>query len=226
MQISAPCVVSLVWRLEDTLANLIDELEEPVEFYFGGDDLFASVEAALVDQEPGFTTQLQLEPEQAFGLYDAGLVCFEDRAMFPEHIEAGMQFDGLPEGSTTHGMPPDLVYTITEIYPSHVVLDGNHPLAGMALRLTLKVHDVRPPTEEEIENRSVGASAISVLASAPPGTRTALAQCCSRRRFSARRSSRSLHRRAPIRRIRRRAETAPARPARSPAARYAPSAAP
>jgi FKBP-type peptidyl-prolyl cis-trans isomerase SlyD len=171
MQISAPCVVSLTWRLEDTQGNLIDELEEPVEFYYGGDDLFASVEAALLEQEPGFATQLQLEPEQAFGPYDAELVCFEDRAMFPEHIEIGMQFDGPPEGSTTHGMPLDAIYTITEIYPSHVVLDGNHPLAGIALRLALKVIDVRVATDEENENRSVGSSAVAVLATAPPGSR-------------------------------------------------------
>jgi len=171
MQISAPCVVSLVWRLEDTQGNLIDELEEPVEFLFGGDDLFADVEAALLDHGSGFATNVQLEPEQAFGLYDAGLVCFEDRAMFPDHIEPGMQFDGLPEGSTTQGMPLDAIYAITEIYPSHVVLDGNHPLAGMALRLALKVHDVREATDEEIESGTVGNAAISVLATAPPGSR-------------------------------------------------------
>jgi len=171
MQISAPCVVSLTWRLEDTQSNLIDELDEPVEFYFGGDDLFTAVEAALLDQAIGFATMLQLEPEQAFGLYDADLVCFEDRAMFPEHIETGMQFDGLPEGSTTQGMPLDAIYAITEIYPSHVVLDGNHPLAGIALRLTLKVQDVREATDEEIANRSVGNSAVPVLATAPTGTR-------------------------------------------------------
>jgi len=170
MQISAPCVVSLTWRLEDTQDNLIDELDEPVEFYYGGDDLLPSVEAALLDQAVGFTIKLQLEPEQAFGPYDADLVCFEDRAMFPEHVEIGMQFDGLPEGSTSQGMSLDAIYAITEIYPSHVVLDGNHPLAGIALRLALKVQDVRTATDEEIENRTVGNSAVTVLATAPPGS--------------------------------------------------------
>jgi len=51
------------------------------------------------------------------------------------------------------------------------VLDGNHPLAGMALRLALKVHDVREATDEEIESGTVGNAAISVLATAPPGSR-------------------------------------------------------
>jgi FKBP-type peptidyl-prolyl cis-trans isomerase SlyD len=171
MLISAPCVISLTWRLEDAQGNLIDELEDPVEFYFGGDDLFASVEAALLDQEAGYATRLQLEPEQAFGPYDPDLVCFEDRTIFPEHIEPGMQFDGLPEGSTTHGMPLDAIYTITEIYPSHVVLDGNHPLAGIALLLSMKVQGVRDATDDEIESRSVGSATVTVLATAPSGSR-------------------------------------------------------
>jgi hypothetical protein len=46
--------------------------------------------------------------------------------------------------------PKDVLYTVTEIYPEHVVLDGNHPLAGIALRLHLKVEGVREATEEEI----------------------------------------------------------------------------
>jgi len=101
---------------------------------------------------------VQLEPEHAFGEYDAELVCFEPRALFPQTLEAGMRFEGLPEGSTTQGMPPDHIYTVTEIYPEHVVLDGNHPLAGIALRISLKVLEVRVASEEEIEAGSVNAA--------------------------------------------------------------------
>jgi FKBP-type peptidyl-prolyl cis-trans isomerase SlyD len=171
MVISAPCVVSLTWLLEDTQANPIDSLDEPVEFFFGGDDLLGKVEEVLQGQEIGFATKVQLDPQHAFGDYDPKLVCFEPRSVFPDHIEEGMQFDGLPEGATTQGMPVDAIYTITEIYPEHVVLDGNHPLAGMALRLSLKVVDVREATDEEIESRSVGTDAISVLSTAPANGR-------------------------------------------------------
>ena len=66
-------------------------------------------------------------------------------------------------------MPGDAIYTVTEVYPSQVVLDANHPLAGIALRLHLTVRGVRAATEEEIEAGSVNeSSAFSVLASAPP----------------------------------------------------------
>ena len=67
-------------------------------------------------------------------------------------------------------MPTDAVYLVTEIYASHVVLDANHPLAGMALRLDMKVVDVREATDAEIEAGSLGSSPLAVLAgSTPPG---------------------------------------------------------
>jgi FKBP-type peptidyl-prolyl cis-trans isomerase SlyD len=156
MQIQSPCVVSLTWRLEDAQGQLIDELGEPVEFFFGGADLLEQVEASLLEQTTGFEASLHIEPENAFGEYQAELVCFEDRSVFPEHLEVGMQFDGLPEDAATPDMPSEVVYTVTEVYPSHVVLDGNHPLSGIALRLHLKVESVREPTEAEVGSGSCG----------------------------------------------------------------------
>ena len=170
MNITAPCVVSLVWRLEDTQGNLIDELKEPLEFFYGGEDLLPKVEEALADQETGYSTKLHLEPQHAFGEYDPDLVFFEERSIFPEEVEPGMQFDGLPEGATTPDMPAEALYTVTEVYPSHVVLDGNHPLAGIALRLDLQVRDVREATEEEVEAGSVGQPVFSVVNGTPPGS--------------------------------------------------------
>ena len=167
MLITHPCVVSLTWRLHDTTGQLIDELKEPVEFFYGGDDLLAKVEEALAEQTVGFESVLHLEPEHAFGEYDPALVFFEERSVFPDAIEVGMQFDGVPDGAKTPGMPSDAIYTVTEVYPGHVVLDGNHPLAGIALRLDLKVRDVREATEDEIDAGTVGTPAISIMTTAP-----------------------------------------------------------
>jgi len=168
MQITAPCVVSLRWKLEDAQGQLIDELAESMEFFFGGDDLFAKVEAALLDQEAGFSTSLALEPEDAFGDYDSKLVCFEPRSLFPDGVEPGMQFEGLPEGASTEDMPVEAIYTVTEVYPEHVVLDGNHPLAGIGLRMHLTVLDVREATEDEIAAGSIGEPMFSVEMGSPP----------------------------------------------------------
>ncbi|MDG0852714.1 FKBP-type peptidyl-prolyl cis-trans isomerase [Roseateles puraquae] len=168
MQVTRPCVVSLRWRLEDAQGQLIDELAESMEFLVGGDDLFAKVETALEGQEAGFETDIALQPEEAFGDYDSNLVCFEARALFPKDVEPGMQFEGLPEGAATEGMPAEAVYTVTEVYPEHVVLDGNHPLAGIGLRMHLTLLDVRAATEEEVQAGSVGEPIFMVQTGAPP----------------------------------------------------------
>lgn len=169
MIITSPCVVSLMWRLEDAQGNLVDELNEPMEFLLGGEDLLPKVEETLLGQSVGFEAHLHLEPEHAFGDYDADLVFFEERDIFPPEVAEGMQFEGPPEGSKTPDLNPDAIYTVTEVYDSHVVLDGNHPLAGLAVRISLKVLDVRPATEEEIEQGSVSEALLGFTPSAPPG---------------------------------------------------------
>lgn len=168
MDIIAPCVVSLTWTLADAQGGLIDELADPVEFFYGGDDLLPKVEEALAGQAEGFEARLHLEPEHAFGDYRSELVCFEARALFPAEVEPGMQFEGLPDGAVTPDMPADAIYTVTEVYPDHVVLDGNHPLAGIALRLELKVRAVRAATADEIEAGTLGSSGLAVLDGQPP----------------------------------------------------------
>ena len=40
--------------------------------------------------------------------------------------------------------------------PDHVVLDGNHPLAGIAIRISIQVESVREATEEELERGTCG----------------------------------------------------------------------
>lgn len=163
MLIAPPCVVTLTWTLTDAQNRPIDALESPTEFLFGGSDLLSGIEDAIAGQTAGFETRVQLEPEQAFGDYRPELVCFEPRSLFPDELEVGLAFEGLPAGHQSADMPADVIYVVTEIYPEHVVLDGNHPLAGMALRIALKVVDVREATPEEAEAGSVGAAAISVL---------------------------------------------------------------
>ncbi|OIQ70690.1 FKBP-type peptidyl-prolyl cis-trans isomerase SlyD [mine drainage metagenome] len=68
-----------------------------------------------------------------------------------------MTFDGCALPCGCHpDIPRDTLYTVTDVYPEHVVLDGNHPLAGIALRLTLKVRAVREATQAEINSASAG----------------------------------------------------------------------
>ena len=174
MNITAPCVVTLTWLLSDAQNAPIDALEAPTDFFFGGDDLLPKVEEALDGHAAGYDVQLQIEPEHAFGEYHSELVCFEDRKLFPDGVEVGMQFEGLPDGAATPDMPEDTVYTVTEVYPEHVVLDGNHPLAGMAIRMHITVRGVRAATAEEIEAKSVQDDAAGLLQVLGPRDRSQL----------------------------------------------------
>jgi FKBP-type peptidyl-prolyl cis-trans isomerase SlyD len=157
MEINQHCVVALTWTLKDTLGEELDVLDDPVEFLVGGQDLFKPIEEALQGHVKGAKVSLQLEPEQAFGDFNDQLLFLEPRALFPKDIEAGMTFEGasLPQGCSAD-IPKDKLYTVSEIYPDHVVLDGNHPLAGIALRLSLTVQDVREATAEENQAGSAG----------------------------------------------------------------------
>ena len=157
MKITLQCVVGLTWTLKDTLGDVLDELDEPIEFLVGGDNLLAAIEENLQGHTVGDKLEMQIEPEQAFGEYDETRVFLEARALFPAEIEEGMTFDGLalPAGSSSD-IPSGFLYTVTEIYPEHVVLDGNHPLAGIAIRLSLTVQSVREATAEEIGAGSLG----------------------------------------------------------------------
>ena len=172
MKITPQCVVALTWTLKDTLGDVLDDLDEPVEFLLGGDDLLASIEQALQGHAAGDKLELQLEPEQAFGDYDENLVFLEPRSVFPAELEEGMSFDGaaLPAGVSAQ-IPPEHIYTVTDIYPEHVVLDGNHPLGGIAIRLALKVEAVREATEQEVGKGSLGTGFFK-LDSLTPGSGT------------------------------------------------------
>ncbi len=157
MKVTQQCVVSLTWSLKDTLGDELDVLDEPVEFLVGGDDLLTKIEAALQDQEVGARLDLHLEPEEAFGDFNDQLLFLAPRQLFPAALEEGMTFEGmaLPKEACPQA-PRELFYTVTDIYPDHVVLDGNHPLAGIAIRLHLKIEGVREATEDEIGRGTAG----------------------------------------------------------------------
>jgi len=157
MEINQQCVVALTWTLKDSLGEELDVLAEPVEFLVGGEDLFEVIETALQGQHVGATVNVHIEPEQGFGDFNDQLIFLEKRALFPAELEEGLTFDGtaLPAGCSPQA-PQDVLYTVTDIYPEHVVLDGNHPLAGIALHLTLHVRGVREATEEEIGSGTAG----------------------------------------------------------------------
>ena len=151
MQVERNSVVSLTYQLHDADGKLLEASEQPVEYLHGGyHGIFPLVEAALAGKSVGDRCEVRLEPEDAFGDYDAELVHVEPRDKFPENVTVGMQFEGQSEG-----VHETVVYTVTDIAEDKVVVDANHPLAGQTLRFSCTVTEIRAATADEITHGHV-----------------------------------------------------------------------
>lgn len=150
MKICKDTVVTLRYSVFDAQGVELEKAEHQVSYLHGGyDEIFPRVEEALNGKEVGERILLQLEPEEAFGEYDAEQLRVEPRERFPEPIQIGMQFEGVPN-ATEEGPEAAAIYTVTDVTDDHVVLDGNHPLAGIALRFNIEVINIRAAEPEEI----------------------------------------------------------------------------
>lgn len=167
MKVQKNTIVSLKYRLTDAQGNLIEESAAPMIYLHGGyQGTFPKIEEAVDGQDVGFETTIALEPQDAFGDYDPELLKIEPRARFPEPLEVGMQFEGLVEDPEDDDDEDDsTIYTVTDLAEDKVVLDGNHPLAGISLQFWLIISDVREATEDELENgHAEGAFGMGVAA--------------------------------------------------------------
>ncbi len=144
--IAKDTVVSLAIELFDGQGALIQSTEEPVIYLHGGyGGLLAALERALEGHSAGEAVKVHLEPEHAFGEYDAERLRVEPRSRYGDGLELGMEVEDTLEGSAPR------IYTVTDLADDKVVLDGNHPLAGMALNFTCKVLAVRAASAAEVE---------------------------------------------------------------------------
>ena len=147
-QVLKNTVVTLDYSVSDPDGVLVDAGEEPLVYLHGGyDDIFPMIEEALQGKKVGESVVVKMQPDDAFGEYDAELVQVEPRKSFPHELSVGMQFEGLPEGGDDDEV---LIYRVTDVADDKVVLDGNHPLAGMALVFKCTVTAVRPASEQEL----------------------------------------------------------------------------
>jgi FKBP-type peptidyl-prolyl cis-trans isomerase SlyD len=153
MKISKNTVVTLDYSVTDPDGEVLDEGRDALVYLHGGyDDIFPGIEEALQGKEVGETVVVKLQPDEAFGEYDASLVQVEARQDFPEDLAVGMHFEGAPQDADEDDF---VLFRVTDITDEQVVLDGNHPLAGSALIFTCTVTAVRPAGAEEIRHGHV-----------------------------------------------------------------------
>ncbi|MDT8363554.1 MAG: peptidylprolyl isomerase [Nitrosomonas sp.] len=151
MRIEKNTVVSLNYKMLNQEGLIMEETEAPISYLHGGyDGIFPTVEEALHEKEIGHSLSILMEPGDAFGEYDAELIRIEPKSSFPEGVAIGMQFEGGEEESDDM-----MIYTVTDVTEDIVVVDGNHPYAGMALQFECTVVDVRSATVEELAHGHV-----------------------------------------------------------------------
>lgn len=152
MVIEKDSVVSLSYQLFSVNDQhndvLVEErtVDDPLEFLFGQGVLLPKVEEAIKGKSHGFQTQVVLHPRDAFGLHQPDLQTWMDKGRFPQEpaLQLGMKFQTQgPDGKV-------LSVIVKEIEDDKVLIDGNHPLAGIELRFDLRVLRVRQATEEEL----------------------------------------------------------------------------
>ena len=151
MQVKMNTVVTIIYELKDADGNTLEKSNDPIAYLHGGhDNIFPKVEEAIHGKNVGDSIEITLDPADAFGDYDEGLVQIEPLNAFPEkNIKEGMQFEGEDESGEV------IIYTVTNIADGKVVVDGNHPWAGQRVLFMATIKDVRDANQEEIEHKHV-----------------------------------------------------------------------
>jgi FKBP-type peptidyl-prolyl cis-trans isomerase SlyD len=149
MNVFSNSVVTITFKLYDASNTLLEEAAEPLSYLHGGHSgIFPKIEEALASKKVGDTISVTLEPEDAFGDYDAKMVRMEAIGDLPPDITVGGYLVAEQDGN-------EVVWRITNIAEGKAVLDGNHELAGQRLRFDCKVLDIRPATQDEMTHGHV-----------------------------------------------------------------------
>lgn len=150
MKIEKNTAVTIRFKVSELNGKLLEETKQPVAYLHGGyGNVLPKIEEALEGQAAGYKVTLDLQPQDAFGERNESLVQTIPKSQFPPGVKVGGQLEGRDEEGRTR------VFVVKKIKGQEVFLDGNHPLAGTALRFVVTVLGVRAASDEEIEHGHV-----------------------------------------------------------------------
>jgi FKBP-type peptidyl-prolyl cis-trans isomerase SlyD len=148
MKISQDTVVTMHYTVVNAQGQVLDKAQEPTSYLHGGyGNTLPKIEEALQGQEAGFAITLKLAAADAFGERDESLVQTIAKTDFPPGVKVGGQL----RGRSADGQ--EQVFNVVKIKGDKVLLDANHPFAGLNLTLTLKVLEVRAASADEVTHR-------------------------------------------------------------------------
>lgn len=143
-------VVSLDYTLRLDDGQVIDTTTDgdPLEFLQGGQQIIPGLEKALYGMGVGDEKDVELAPNEGYGQRNPDAVELVPPDAFPADLE-------LTEGMGLQLRDPsgrEVVAYVAEIRSDAVVLDLNHPLAGEKLFFAVKIADLRPATQDELDH--------------------------------------------------------------------------
>lgn len=149
MQIKENSVVNIHYTLTNDAGEVLDSSsgKEPLMYMHGHNNLIPGLEDQLAGKKEGDKFNADVEAEDAYGLHHEEAIQqipLSALANIP-NLEVGMQL----QASTDQG---PVAVRVAEINDEHVVLDGNHPLAGQRLHFAVEVMSVRDATPSELEH--------------------------------------------------------------------------
>ncbi|MEM7083226.1 MAG: peptidylprolyl isomerase [Pseudomonadota bacterium] len=143
-------VVSMHYTLTDNDGNTLDSSEgaEPLSYLHGASNIIPGLEKALVGKTSGDSLTVKVEPEEGYGEVVEALMQTVPRELFQgiDDIQPGMAFEAEGEGGQVQRV------VVKDVSEDGVVVDANHPLAGMTLNFDVTIVDIRDATEEELAN--------------------------------------------------------------------------
>jgi FKBP-type peptidyl-prolyl cis-trans isomerase SlyD len=159
-RVAAGKLVSLTYRIRDRTGQLLEQSDLPVSYIQGGhNELIGGMDLALEGKQAGDEVALELSPEQSgFGDYDPELILTADLESVPagfHHIGAEVQMESESGDART--------FYVTRIAGGRLTIDGNHPLAGKYLRVSIRICAVREPTAAEVQQDGASAGALRTV---------------------------------------------------------------
>lgn len=137
--------VYITYTIRNGEGEVLEQYDLPVGYVHGADSgLIEPLERALDGRAAGDLVEVEVPPEDAFGLHDPALVIRDRIDNVPaEYRRAGAEAVFQNERGDTR------TFRVTQVDSEYVTLDGNHPLAGVTLTYSIKVVAVREATAEE-----------------------------------------------------------------------------
>ncbi len=151
MKIEKYSVVTIRYTLTNKDGDVLDQTDDQnlLTYMHGTDYLVPGLEKAIDNHEAGDKFNVEVKAADGYGEYHDNLVTELSKEMFGDNpVAVGDTFIAQMQ----EGQIPVVVRAIND---DKVVVDGNHPLAGVDLFFAIEIVDVREPTESEKEHGHV-----------------------------------------------------------------------